>query len=55
MEKVFLFEIASKLYIATDTSPVELTNFSICSEMVYFFIFFFNNSLKLLKYFKDLS
>lgn len=36
MEKVFLFEIASKLYIATDTSPVELTNFSICSEMVFF-------------------
>jgi Ras-related GTP-binding protein C/D len=38
MEKVFLFEVVSKLYIATDSSPVDITNFAICSEMIDVFI-----------------
>lgn len=38
MEKVFLFEVVSKLYIATDSAPVDITNFAICSEMIDVFI-----------------
>ena len=38
MEKVFLFELASKLYIASDTNPVDITSFTMCSEMIDVFI-----------------
>eukprot|EP00828_Plagiopyla_frontata_P009258 TRINITY_DN14763_c0_g1_i4.p1 TRINITY_DN14763_c0_g1~~TRINITY_DN14763_c0_g1_i4.p1 ORF type:complete len:253 (-),score=51.44 TRINITY_DN14763_c0_g1_i4:53-811(-) len=38
MEKVFLFEVVSKLYIATDQQPIEITNFAICTEMIDVFI-----------------
>jgi len=38
MEKAFLFDIISKLYIATDSAPVDIANFAICSEMIDVFI-----------------
>lgn len=38
MEKAFLFDIISKLYIATDSAPVDISNFAICSEMIDVFI-----------------
>ena len=34
MDKVFLFEVVSKLYIATDAAPVDLNNFAMCSELI---------------------
>jgi len=34
MEKAFLFEVVSKLYIATDAAPVDIGIFSMCSEMI---------------------
>jgi len=38
MEKAFLFELVSKLYIATDSAPVDINNYAICSEMIDVFI-----------------
>jgi len=38
MEKAFLFEIVSKLYISTDCAPVDIESFSICSEMIDVFL-----------------
>jgi len=34
MQKVFLFEMISKTYLATDSSPVEAQNYAICSDMI---------------------
>ena len=34
LDKAFLFDAASKIYIATDTSPVETTQYQLCSDMV---------------------
>lgn len=38
MEKAFVFDIISKLYIATDSAPVDISNFAISSEMIDVFI-----------------
>ncbi|KAM3140160.1 hypothetical protein pb186bvf_007713 [Paramecium bursaria] len=38
IEKSFLFEITSKLYIASDSSPIDTENFQLCSEMIDVFI-----------------
>jgi len=38
MEKAFLFEMVSKLYLATDASPVDLGNFAMCTEMIDVFL-----------------
>lgn len=38
MEKAFLFEIVSKLFIATDSTPVDIDSFAICSEMIDVFL-----------------
>ena len=38
MEKAFLFEEVSKLYIATDSGPLDIPTFAICSEMIDVFI-----------------
>ncbi len=38
MEKAFLFEVVTKLYISTDVSPVYIENFAICFEMIDVFI-----------------
>jgi Ras-related GTP-binding protein C/D len=34
MEKAFLFDIVSKIYIATDSSPVDIQSYEICSDMI---------------------
>jgi len=34
MQKVFLFEMISKTYLATDSAPVESQNYAICSDMI---------------------
>ncbi|CAG8492005.1 10383_t:CDS:2 [Acaulospora morrowiae] len=34
IEKAFLFDINSKIYIATDSSPVDIQSYEICSEMI---------------------
>ena len=38
MEKVFLFDVLSKISIATDTAPGDIENFSICSDMIDVFL-----------------
>jgi Ras-related GTP-binding protein C/D len=38
IEKSYLFEIVSKLYLASDSSPIDLANFQLCSEMIDVFI-----------------
>lgn len=38
MEKVFLFDVVSKLYIATDRTPVDIGRFSVCAEMIDVFL-----------------
>nr|KAJ3409163.1 hypothetical protein HK105_003101 [Polyrhizophydium stewartii] len=34
VEKVFLFDTASKIYIATDSSPVDMQSYELCSDMI---------------------
>ncbi|CAG8554098.1 6320_t:CDS:2, partial [Acaulospora colombiana] len=34
IEKAFLFDIQSKIYIATDSSPVDMQSYEICSDMI---------------------
>ena len=34
IEKAFLFDVVSKIYIATDSNPVDLKNYEICSELI---------------------
>ncbi|GMH53249.1 hypothetical protein TrRE_jg5492 [Triparma retinervis] len=34
MEKVFLFDVVSKLYISTDSSPVDAVSYELCSDMI---------------------
>jgi Ras-related GTP-binding protein C/D len=34
IEKAFLFDVLSKIYIATDSSPVDNTTFELCSDML---------------------
>ena len=34
MEKVFLFDVTSKISIGTDLQPVDIESFSICSDMI---------------------
>ncbi len=34
MEKAFLFDVASKLYISTDSSPVDMQSVELCSDMI---------------------
>ncbi|KAK3587908.1 hypothetical protein CHS0354_014423 [Potamilus streckersoni] len=34
IEKAFLFNVVSKIYIATDSSPVDLQTFEICCDMI---------------------
>ena len=38
MEKVFLFDVLSKISIATDTQPGDIENFAICSDMIDVFL-----------------
>jgi Ras-related GTP-binding protein C/D len=34
IEKAFLFDVISKIYIATDNNPVEMKHYEICSELI---------------------
>ncbi len=34
IEKAFLFDVMSKIYIATDTSPVDIQTYELCSDMI---------------------
>ncbi|KAI9701154.1 MAG: hypothetical protein M1836_001823 [Candelina mexicana] len=34
MEKAYLFDVLSKIYIATDTSPVDMPSYEICSDYI---------------------
>ncbi|KAI9675766.1 MAG: hypothetical protein M1817_001133 [Caeruleum heppii] len=34
IEKAFLFDVMSKIYIATDTSPVDLPSYEVCSDFI---------------------
>jgi len=34
MEKAFLMDVVSKIYIATDTSPVDMGTYELCSDMI---------------------
>ena len=34
MEKTFLFDVLSKIYIATDASPVDMPSYEVCSDYI---------------------
>jgi Ras-related GTP-binding protein C/D len=34
LDKAFLFDVVSKIYIATDSSPVDNTTYELCSDMI---------------------
>jgi len=34
MEKAFLFDVVSKIYIATDSSPVDMQSYELCCDMI---------------------
>lgn len=34
VQKAFLFDVISKIYIATDSSPVDMKQYEICSELI---------------------
>jgi len=38
IEKAFLFDMVSKLFIASDNHTVDITNFSMCFEMIDVYI-----------------
>lgn len=34
VEKSFLFDVSSKIYIATDNSPVDMPTYELCCDMI---------------------
>ena len=34
MQKVYLFDVLSKLYIASDTSPIDMSGYTLCSDYI---------------------
>ena len=34
MEKSYLFDVVSKVYIATDSNPVDMQSYELCSDMI---------------------
>lgn len=34
IEKAFLFDVVSKIYIATDSSPVDMPTYELCCDMI---------------------
>ena len=34
IQKAFLFDVISKIYISTDSSPVDMKQYEICSELI---------------------
>ena len=33
-EKAFIFDVVSKVYLATDSNPVDLSSYELCSDMI---------------------
>lgn len=34
IEKAFLFDVVSKIYIATDSTPVDMQTYELCCDMI---------------------
>ena len=34
IEKAFLFDVVSKIYVATDSSPVDMQSYELCCDMI---------------------
>merc|ERR1712111_111390 len=34
IEKAFLFDVVSKIYVATDSSPVDMQSYELCSDLI---------------------
>lgn len=34
LPRSFLFDVVSKIYVATDSSPVEMQSYELCSDMI---------------------
>ena len=34
LDKVYVFDVISKLYIATDSTPVDMLSYELCSDMI---------------------
>ena len=34
IQKAFLFDVISKIYISTDSNPVNMQHYEICSELI---------------------
>lgn len=34
IDKVYLFDVVSKIYIATDTRPIDMKSYELCSDMI---------------------
>jgi Ras-related GTP-binding protein C/D len=34
IEKAFLYDVVSKIYIATDSSPVDMQSYELCCDMI---------------------
>jgi Ras-related GTP-binding protein C/D len=34
VEKSFMFDMASKIYIATDSAPVDMATYELCCDMI---------------------
>lgn len=34
IEKAFLFDVVSKIYIATDSAPVDMQTYELCCDMI---------------------
>lgn len=38
IEKAFLFDVHSKIYVATDSSPVDIQTYELCSDVIDVFL-----------------
>ncbi len=34
MEKAFLIDVVSKIYVATDSAPLDMQTYELCSDMI---------------------
>ena len=34
IDKAFLFDVVSKIYVATDSSPVDMQSYELCADMI---------------------
>lgn len=34
IEKAFLFDVVSKIYVATDSSPVDMASYELCCDFI---------------------